>query len=178
MGGGFGEGGERLTEEQTEAVGGAPEATAARGRREAERSQKEAEAEYLKTTKELTRISRKRAELERRVGGEASRGRGSEGPERGVIDHVQKVGEIVRQVQGEVAKFQHDGRPEREPDRSPRAGTAFLRVGDHIINPDQIVRISFSGEQARIFFAGGGDPLVLDKEAFGDLERRLPIRGR
>ena len=131
---------------------------------EAERSLNEAEADYLKTTRELTRISRKRAELERRVGGEASRGRGSDGPERGVIDHVEKVAGIVRQVQGEVAKFQHDGRPEREPDRSPRAGTAFLRVGDHIINPDQIVRISFSGEQARIFFAGGGDPLVLDKE--------------
>ena len=84
----------------------------------------------------------------------------------------------MRQVQGEVAKFQHDGRSERETDRSPRAGTAFLRVGDHIINPDQIVRISLSGEQARIFFAGGGDPLVLGKEAFGDLERLLPIRNR
>ncbi len=77
-----------------------------------------------------------------------------------------------------MAKFQHDGRPEREPDRGLRAGTAFLRVGDHIINPDQIVRISLSGEHARIFFAGGGDPLVLDKEFFEDMERRLPIRGR
>ncbi len=171
---GFGEGGAEPTEEQRKQF----EEHLKRQQVEAQRSLAEAEADYLKTTRELTRISRKRAELERRIGGEASRLRGSDDPGRGVIDHVEKVAGIVRQVQGEVAKFQHDVRPEREPDRSPRAGTAFLRVGDHIINPDQIVRISLSDEQARIFFAGGGDPLVLDKKVFEDMERRLPIRGR
>ena len=87
MGGGFGGGGAEPTEEQRKQS----EEHLKQQQREAERSLNEAEAEYLKTTKELTRISRKRAELERRVGGEASRRQGSEGPERGVIDHVEKV---------------------------------------------------------------------------------------
>jgi hypothetical protein len=167
LGGGFG-GGSAPTEEQRKQS----EEHLKQQRREAERSLDEAEAEYLKTTRELTRISRKRAELERRVGGEASRRQGSEGPERGVIDQVEKVAGIVRQVQDEVAKFRQG-----EPARHPLAGTEFLRVGNIIINPANITNIRHTQDDVRVYFTGG-EPVIMDKKSFEDLEKRLPIRGR
>ena len=131
-----------------------------------------AETEYLKTTRELSRISRKRAELERRVGVQASPKKGSDGPERGVIDHVQQVGEIVRQVQGEVVKYRQG-----EPARRPRTGTEFIRVGNSIINPANITNIRLTQEDVRVYFTGD-EPVIMDKKSFQDLEKRLPIRGR
>lgn len=144
-----------------------PQEGAEEHRKAVERSLEEAEAEYLKTSKELAKITRTRSELERRVGEEPpSRPKG----ERVANDQIHRVGEVVRQVQDEVASFRQRG-------GNPRQGTSFLRIGDHILNPDEIVRISPAGERFRIDFTGG-EPLILNKSLFEELERRLPIRDR
>lgn len=164
MGGGFGGSGEGLTEEQQKKM--QREAV-----EQAERSLKEAEADYLKTSKELASISRKRAELERRAG-EVTPGKPKA---EGAFDQIQRVAGIVSQVQEEAAKFRQGGRSSRE-------GTGFIRVGDYVIDTNKIIYVRFtkdrSGKNHAEIHLAVGEQLPLDGEDAEALERQLMIRGR
>ena len=136
---------------------------------EFERALKEAEADYLTTSKELAKVTRRRSEIERRVGEKSP---SESKPERRPDDHIQRVGDVVRLVQSEVEKFRQG-----EPARRPPAGTEFVRCGNHIFNPAHITHVRLEENQARVDLTGS-DAVILSRKAFEELERHLPIRGR
>jgi hypothetical protein len=152
------------SDEQERQQGGAGETSYQRYQRMQE--------EYLRRSKKLALLERRLADLLRQV----AHLRSDESRSEVAQDRIQKVAEIAKQVQIEVAKSRGEGA------RNARESTKYVRVGEYVVDMDKFIYVKYtkdatSGSLAEIHLSVG-EVLHLqgkDAEAF---ERELTRRGR